>query len=60
MDSLCLPQSISAKVCSDIQIKVAATRRERHDAFELVYRAYRARGYVAKTTAACGTRRTNC
>lgn len=44
MDTKCLPRSIPAKVCTDIEIKVAATRRERHDAFELVYNAYRRAG----------------
>jgi hypothetical protein len=44
MNTSCLPKSISAKVCSDVQIKVASTRRERHDAFELVYNAYRRAG----------------
>jgi hypothetical protein len=33
--------SVRAKICPDIKIRVASTRRERHDAFELVYRAYR-------------------
>jgi hypothetical protein len=41
MQAARIPKSIRAKVCADIKIRVAATRRERHDAFELVYRAYR-------------------
>ena len=41
MNTSCLPRSITAAVSPDIQIKIASTRPERHDAFELVYMAYR-------------------
>jgi hypothetical protein len=51
-----LPKPIFARVCSDIQIKVASTRRERHDAFELVYNAYRRAGLCAESH--CGMRYT--
>jgi hypothetical protein len=35
-----MPETISAKVCSEIELKVAATREERQSAFELVYTSY--------------------
>jgi hypothetical protein len=43
--------SVSAKTCSDIQLKVATTRKERRAAFELVYRSYRRAGLCAETDA---------
>jgi len=48
MLNLCLPESTPAKVCSDIQIQVAATRSERQAAFELVYRSYLRAGLCAE------------
>lgn len=39
-----LPQPIYAELCPDVEIKVAATRAERHDAFELVHKSYRRAG----------------
>ncbi len=34
------PQSVRAQVCSDIELKVASSRHERQEAFELTYRSY--------------------
>lgn len=54
MHTVCLPTSIPTTICSDIQLKVAATRSERQAAFELVYRAYRRAGLCVENT--CGMR----
>jgi hypothetical protein len=35
-----MPDSIAARACSQIELKVAATRAERQSAFELVYSSY--------------------
>jgi N-acyl amino acid synthase FeeM len=56
MSAARLPKPITAAVCPDVQIKIAATRPERHDAFELVYRAYLRAGLCAENH--CGMRYT--
>ena len=48
MPALCMPDAIAAKTCSEIELKVAATRSERQAAFELVYQSYLRAGLCAE------------
>jgi hypothetical protein len=48
------PGTIRAKICSDIQLKVASTREEREATFELIYNSYRRAGLCAEND--CGLR----
>jgi hypothetical protein len=48
MRTFCAPRSVSAKIFSDIELKVASTRAERQAAFELVYRSYSHSGLCAE------------
>jgi hypothetical protein len=50
----CLPASIAAISCSDVLLKVAATRDERQGAFELVYQSYVRTGLCQENR--CGMR----
>ena len=50
MQTICKRGSVSAEVCPDIQLKVAATRNERQQAFELTYRSYLRAGLCAKSS----------
>ncbi len=40
MQFLQMPGFVRAKICEDIQLRVAATREERQATFELIYRSY--------------------
>lgn len=44
-----LPGFIRAKICNDIQLRVAATREERQSTFELTYRSYLRAGLCAES-----------
>ena len=44
-----LPGFVRAKICNDIQLRVAATREERQSTFELIYRSYLRAGLCTKT-----------
>jgi hypothetical protein len=57
MSTLSVPGFIRAKVCDDIQLRVAATRGERQAVFELIYRSYLRAGLCAKSD--CGMRATS-
>ena len=48
MPTACMPGAIPAKTCSEIELKVAATRSERQAAFELVYQSYLRAGLYAE------------
>jgi hypothetical protein len=48
MSTLSVPGFIRAKVCEDIQLRVAATRDERQAVFELIYRSYLRAGLCTK------------
>lgn len=43
-----LPGFVRAKICEDIQLRVAATREERQATFELIYRSYLRAGLCGK------------
>lgn len=54
MATIALPASIQAKVCEDIQLRVAANRGDRQAVFELIYRSYLRAGLCTKSD--CGMR----
>lgn len=56
MSTLVTPAIVRAKVCDDIQLRVAATRGERQAVFELIYRSYLRAGLCVKSD--CGMRAT--
>lgn len=56
MSTLVTPAFIRAKVCEDIQLRVAASRGERQAVFELIYRSYLRAGLCTKSD--CGMRAT--
>lgn len=56
MSTLVSPASIRAKICEDIQLRVAASRGERQAVFELIYRSYLRAGLCTKSD--CGMRAT--
>jgi len=56
MQILNMPGFVRAKICEDIQLRVAATRDERQATFELIYRSYLRAGLCAEN--ACGMRAT--
>lgn len=49
MQAYQLPGFVRAKICNDIQLRVAATREERQATFELIYRSYVRAGLCAQT-----------
>jgi hypothetical protein len=54
METLQLPGTVRAKICEDIQLRVAATREERQATFELIYRSYLRAGLCSQMD--CGMR----
>jgi hypothetical protein len=48
MQFLQMPGFVRAKICEDIQLRVAATREERQATFELIYRSYLRAGLCEK------------
>jgi hypothetical protein len=46
-----LPAYVRAKICNDIQLRVAATRDERQATFELIYRSYLRAGLCTQADA---------
>lgn len=56
MQILQMPGFVRAKICDDIQLRVAATREERQATFELIYRSYLRAGLCPKQD--CGMRAT--
>lgn len=56
MQILQMPGFVRAKICEDIQLRVAATREERQKTFELIYRSYLRAGLCGHQD--CGMRAT--